>query len=154
MLELFARHGSFALNCRIRGDVEVDLHHTIEDSGLVLGSAFKEALGDKKGIERYGFHLLPMDETLVRVALDLSGRPFLVYDAGKLSGKIGEFDMDYCRHFFHSLAFQLQMNLHIHVLYGQDKHHVVEAVFKGVARSLSRAVAITGTSIPSTKGIL
>ncbi len=154
MLELFSRHGNFYLNCDIKGDTEVDLHHTVEDTGIVLGKAFKEALGDKKGIRRYGFMLLPMDESLVRVALDLSGRPYFKYDIGDIKGKIGNFDLEYCSHFFRSFTYELQLNLHIELLYGDDKHHIVEAIFKAVSRSLAEAVEIIGNDIPSTKGIL
>jgi len=154
MLELFARHGKIFLDCDISGDIDVDLHHTIEDSGIVLGTAFKEALQDKKGINRYGSILLPMDESLVQVAIDLSGRPHFKYDIGNVSGKIGNFDVEHCRHFFESFTYQLQLNLHIKLLYGEDKHHIIEAIFKGVARALAQAVEIKGDRIPSTKEIL
>lgn len=154
MLELFARHGNFKMDCKIEGDIEVDYHHTVEDSGIVLGSAFKDAILDKKGINRYGFFLLPMDETLVSVALDLSGRPYFQYDIGDICGKIGDFDIEYTKHFFRSFAHQLQMNLHIKRHYGDDKHHVIEAIFKATARSLKEAVKISGTEIPSTKEVL
>ena len=154
MLELFAKHGNFHLECDIRGDTEVDLHHTVEDTGIVLGKAFSEALGDKKGIERYGLSYVPMDETLVRVVVDLSGRPFFYFEADSLSGKIGEFDMEHCKHFFRAFAHHLSANLHVSVLYGDDKHHIVEAIFKATSRALKGAIAITGKEIPSTKGIL
>ena len=154
MLELFARHGNFLIDAKIKGDVEVDFHHTIEDTGIVLGKAFREALGEKIGINRYGFFLLPMDETLVQIVLDLSGRPYFKYDIGRVKGKIGAFEMEYCKHFFRSFAHELQMNLHIELKYGEDKHHIIEAIFKGVSKALSQAVKITGKRIPSTKELL
>ncbi len=151
MLEIFARHSGFHMECDVKGDVDVDFHHTVEDTGIVLGGVIKEALGDKRGINRYGHIYIPMDEALARVVLDLSGRTFYHCQLGPSSGRIGTFDLDNCKHFFRSFADNLQLNLHVELLYGEDRHHIIEAVFKGVARSLRHAVQVTGTRIPSTK---
>lgn len=155
MLELFAHHGGFDLAVTAAGDLDVDGHHTVEDIGLALGQAFDEALGDKRGIRRYGSFLLPMDEALAMVALDLSGRPYFVHDLQLAGIRIGAFDGDLAAHFFRSLAMQAGLTLHIRLLAGGDAHHIVEAVFKGVARALSQACErTTGLGVPSTKGIL
>lgn len=155
MLELFAHHGGFDLAVTAAGDLDVDGHHTVEDIGLALGQAFDEALGDKRGIRRYGSFLLPMDEALAMVALDLSGRPYFVHDLQLAGIRIGAFDGDLAAHFFRSLAMQAGLTLHIRLLAGGDAHHIVEAVFKGVARALSQACErTTGSGVPSTKGIL
>ena len=154
MLELFSKHGGFDIQGDVKGDVNVDFHHTVEDTGIVLGNAFKEALGNKQGIQRYGCFLLPMDETLVEVALDISGRPYFKCNFKKAKGRAGDFDLDYCKHFFRSFAFQSQITLHIELRHGEDIHHIAEAIFKGVAKALSQAVKIVGKDIPSTKGVL
>lgn len=156
MLELFAHHGGFDLSVAAKGDLDVDGHHTVEDVGLALGAAFKEALGDKRGIRRYGSFLLPMDEALAMVALDLSGRPYFVHDLQLAGVRIGGFDGDLAAHFFRSLATQCGITLHIRVLAGSDAHHIVEAVFKGVARALAEACERHGPAdaVPSTKGTL
>lgn len=156
MLELFAHHGGFDLSVAAEGDLDVDGHHTVEDVGLALGKAFKDALGDKRGIRRYGSFLLPMDEALAMVALDLSGRPFFVHDLQLVGVRIGGFDGDLAAHFFRSLATQCGITLHIRVLAGSDAHHIVEAVFKGVARALAEACERRGPAdaVPSTKGTL
>ena len=155
MLELFAYHGGFDLAVTAAGDLDVDGHHTVEDIGLTLGRAFDEALGDKRGIRRFGSFLLPMDEALAMVALDLSGRPYFVHDLQLAGIRIGTFDGDLAAHFFRSLAMQAGLTLHIRLLAGGDAHHIVEAVFKGVARALSVACErTTGAGVPSTKGIL
>lgn len=155
MLELFAHHGGFDLTVKAVGDLEVDSHHTVEDIGLALGQALSEALGDKRGIRRYGSFLLPMDEALAMVALDLSGRPYFVHDLQLAGIRIGAFDGDLAAHFFRSLATQAGLTLHIRLLAGGDAHHIVEAVFKGVARALAQACERTaGSGVPSTKGIL
>ncbi|MFA4965730.1 MAG: imidazoleglycerol-phosphate dehydratase HisB [Thermoleophilia bacterium] len=156
MLALFAHHGGFDLTVAARGDLAVDGHHTVEDIGLALGQALKEALGDKRGIRRYGSFLLPMDEALVMVALDLSGRPYFVHDLQLAGVRIGEFDGDLAAHFFRSLATQAGLTLHIRALAGSDAHHIVEAVFKGVARALAEACSLSGRgdAVPSTKGTL
>jgi len=156
MLTLFAHHGGFDLTVRARGDLDVDGHHTVEDIGLALGRALREALGDKRGIRRYGSFLLPMDEALAMVALDLSGRPYFVHDL-QLSGvRVGEFDADLTPHFLRSLATQSGMTLHVRLLAGSDAHHIVEAVFKAFARALSQACERHGRDddVPSTKGSL
>ena len=154
MLDVFSRHGGFYMELTVQGDVDVDLHHTIEDTGIVVGDAFKEALGDKRGITRYGSMLLPMDEALARAVVDLSGRSFYHCELIRRSGPIGQFDVDNCKHFFRSVTDHLQMNCHIELLYGEDTHHIIEAVFKAMARALRQAVCVTGEKIPSTKGKL
>jgi imidazoleglycerol-phosphate dehydratase len=156
MLTLFAHHGGFDLTVRAGGDLHVDGHHTVEDIGLSLGQALREALGDKRGIRRYGSFLLPMDEALAQVALDLSGRPFFVHDL-KLSGvRVGEFDADLTAHFLRSLSTESGMTLHVRLLAGSDAHHIVEAVFKAFARALAQACERHGRddAVPSTKGTL
>ncbi len=158
MLEALGRHGAMALDVEARGDVEIDDHHTVEDTGLVLGQALDEALGDRVGIHRYGHFSLAMDETLVDVAVDLGGRPFLVYDLPAVSGRwIGRFDCDLVKEFFQAVTVQSRMNLHVHLRAGGNAHHVVEAAFKGFARALRMACArdaAFGGSVPSTKGTL
>ena len=153
MLELFARHGGFDLNIRCTGDHYVDDHHAVEDMGIVLGKGFKEALGDKRGIRRYGSMLLPMDEALVMVACDISGRGTLVYDL-ELKDKVGTFDTELVKEFFLALTREMGLTLHIKQINGENTHHIIEATFKGVARALKEAVAVEGDEIPSTKGLL
>ena len=156
MLELFAHHSRFDLTVHAGGDLHVDGHHTVEDIGLALGQALREALGDKRGIRRYGSFLLPMDEALALVALDLSGRPYFVHDL-QLSGvRLGEFEGDLTPHFLRSLATQSGMTLHVRLLAGSDAHHIVEAVFKAFARALAEACELHGRDheVPSTKGTL
>lgn len=156
MLDLFARHGLFDLEVDASGDIDIDFHHTVEDIGIVLGQAIKEALGDKKGIRRYGQATVPMDETLASVAIDLSGRPFMVYNVRLPKVKIGEFDVELAREFFQALANNLGANLHINVMYGDNVHHILEACFKATARALDMATQqdprIEG--VLSTKGKL
>jgi imidazoleglycerol-phosphate dehydratase len=158
MLDALGRHGAMALEVEATGDVEIDDHHTVEDIGLVLGSALDQALGDRRGIVRYGHFSLAMDETLVDVALDLGGRPYLVYELPVLAGRwIGRFDCELVREFFQALTVQARMNLHIHLRAGGNAHHVVEAAFKGLARSLRMACAhdpALAGDVPSTKGVL
>jgi len=156
MLVLFAHHGGFDLTVRAGGDLYVDGHHTVEDIGLALGQALREAVGEKRGIRRYGSFLLPMDEALVMVALDLSGRPYFAHDLQLAGVRIGEFDADLTPHFFRSLATQSGMTLHVRLLAGSDAHHIVEAVFKAFARALSQACERhgRGDEVPSTKGTL
>lgn len=155
MLELFAKHGRFDLTVKAAGDVNVDYHHTVEDVGIVLGEAVAEALGDKKGIERYSNVSLPMDETLVDVALDISGRPYAVYRADGLArDKVGEFDTELAADFFRAFAVSARLTMHISLVYGTNAHHILEAMFKASAVALRRASRITGESIPSTKGML
>jgi len=156
MLQLFAHHGRFDLAVNARGDLDGDGHHTVEDIGLALGQALREALGDKRGICRYGSCLLPMDEALAMVALDLSGRPYLVHDLELGGVRIGAFEGDLVAHFFRSFANQAGLTLHIRMLAGEDPHHIVEAAFKGTARALGEACALHGRddAVPSTKGTL
>ena len=156
MLILFARHSLTDLTVRARGDIEVDLHHTVEDAGIALGQAFARALGDKRGIRRYGWAYLPMDETLTRVALDFSGRPFLEYRAPQSVEAIGAFSFQLVEEFLRAFAVNAGLNLHVEILYGRDAHHMAESVFKGLARAVDQAVQIDPrvTGIPSTKGIL
>lgn len=156
MLELFARHGRFDLTVRAKGDLDVDGHHTTEDIGLALGQALKDALGEKRGIRRYGFYLLPMDEALAMVSLDLSGRPYFAHDLRLTGVRAGDFDADLTAHFLRSVATQSGMTLHVRLLAGSDTHHIVEAVFKGFARALSQACERHGLDdeVPSTKGTL
>ena len=150
MLELFARHGFFDLAVRAKGDVEVDYHHTMEDLGLVLGQALADALGDKAGIRRYGSCILPMDEALVLVALDLSGRPCLVWDVEFPAQMIRDLDVRLFHEFFQALANKSGMNLHVKKLAGEEVHHVAEAIFKGFAKALDQAVSVD----PRVKGVL
>ena len=156
MLELFAKHSLFDLNLKAVGDLDVDDHHTVEDVGLALGDALNAALGDRKGIERYGFALLPMDETLARVALDLGGRPYLVMEMATRRKFIRTFDLGLLEEFMRAFSTQARMNLHIAQLYGKDPHHAYESVFKGLARALRTAVRRNPREpgIPSSKGVL
>jgi imidazoleglycerol-phosphate dehydratase len=154
MLEQLGKHGGFDLRIEATGDLDVDLHHTVEDVGIVLGTALKDALGDKTGVRRFASALVPLDEALVQVALDLSGRPFLVYEVDPVSEWIGTFDPQLCEEFWRAFAFGAGITLHIRSVAGRNGHHIIEASFKGVARSLRDAVRIEGTSVPSTKGTL
>jgi imidazoleglycerol-phosphate dehydratase len=157
MLDQIARHSLIDLTIRAKGDLHIDQHHTVEDVGIALGQTLAKALGDKRGIVRYADCLLPMDETLTRVALDLSGRPFLVFDVAFPSGKIGAFDTELVREFFQALAVHAGMTLHVETLHGANSHHIAESCFKGVARALGAAIAIDprqAERIPSTKGAL
>jgi imidazoleglycerol-phosphate dehydratase len=150
MLELFSRHGFCDLTVKGRGDLEVDAHHTVEDVGLTLGEALREALGDKWGIRRFGEATIPLDEALVSVVVDLSGRPFLVYDVKVGQERIGSFDVELVHDFLLALANEVGMNLHVHMISGRNPHHVVEAVFKATARALSQAASLD----PRVKGVL
>lgn len=157
MLDQIARHSLIDLTIRAKGDLHIDLHHTVEDTGLALGQALREALGDKRGIARYADVHLPMDEVLTRVALDFSGRPFLVFRTAFSHGKIGEFDTELVREFFQAVAIQAHLTLHVETLYGVNNHHIAESCFKGLARALRVAVAADprqADRIPSTKGSL
>ncbi len=157
MLTLFTRHARFDLTLRCKGDTQVDDHHSVEDIGIALGQALAKALGDKRGITRYGECLLPMDETLIQVALDLSGRATLCYLAAIPSPKVGTFDTELGKEFFAALTREAAMTLHIRQLAGENSHHILEGMFKGVARALRAAVAIdpaAADEIPSTKGTL
>ncbi len=156
MLNSFARHGLFNLKLKVKGDLHVDCHHTIEDTGIVLGEAIKKALGDKKSIKRFGSFLLPMDETLVMCAIDLSGRPYFVYNAEFNTDRVGYFDTEMVKEFFYAVSYSAGMNLHIKEMYGENAHHVIEAMFKAFARALDEATMIDSrvTGLPTTKGAL
>ena len=155
MLTLFAAHGKFDLTVKCAGDTDVDDHHSVEDIGIVLGQAFQAALGDKRGITRYGSFLLPMDEALIQTAVDISGRSCLCYGLEIPTEKIGTFDTELVEEFFLAFTRNCPMSLHIRQLAGKNSHHIVEGTFKSVARSLKAAVALDGTNdIPSTKGVL
>ena len=154
MLEQLGKHGGWDLRIEAEGDLEIDTHHTIEDVGIVLGTAFKEAMGDKAGVRRFASAVVPLDEALVEVALDLSGRPFLVYEVDPKSEWIGTFDPQLTEEFWRAFVFAAGITLHMRSLSGKNGHHIIEASFKGVARSLRDAVKIEGTDVPSTKGAL
>ncbi len=157
MLELFARHALFDVTAKVTGDLHVDQHHSVEDCGIALGQSFREALGDKRGIARYADLHLPMDETLTRVALDISGRPFLVFKTAFPTGQIGAFDTELVREWFQAFAINAGITLHVETLYGENSHHIAESCFKGLARALRQAVAVDpreGARVPSTKGSL
>ena len=154
MLEQLGKHAGFDLTIEARGDLEVDLHHTVEDVGIVLGNTLREALGDKRGVRRFANALVPLDEALVQVALDLSGRPFLVYDVEPVSEWIGTFDPQLAEEFWKGFVDGARVTLHIRSVTGKNGHHVIEASFKGVARALRDAVRVEGGDVPSTKGTL
>lgn len=156
MLSLFARHGLFDMQVEATGDIDIDFHHTVEDIGIVLGEAFKAALGDKQGIKRYGNAVVPMDETLAGATVDISGRPYLVYDVNLPKVKIGEFDVELVREFFIAFANNCGMNLHVRLIYGDNVHHIVEACFKAFARAMDEATRLDERiqGVMSTKGIL
>lgn len=157
MLGQVARHGRFDLTVQATGDLPVDLHHTVEDVGIVLGDAVSQALGERAGILRYGAARVPMDEALASAVIDLSGRPFLVFQAPQLKGRIGDFEADLVREFFQGLTNHLRANVHIHVEYGQNLHHMAEAVFKAAGRALDQATTADPRllgAVPSTKGRL
>lgn len=154
MLTQLAKHGGFDLTLAATGDLEVDLHHTVEDVGITLGVALLEALGDKAGVRRFANALVPLDEALVQVALDLSGRPFLAYDVDPIAEWIGTFDPQLAEEFWKGFVDGARVTLHLRSLSGRNGHHVIEASFKGVARALRDAVRVEGTGVPSTKGVL
>ena len=156
MLDGFTRHGLFDLDVVCDGDIEVDCHHSIEDTGIVLGTAIKEAVGDKKGIKRYGSCILPMDEACVMCAVDLSGRPYLVYDANFTHQSCGDMDTQMVKEFFYAISYTAGMNLHIKVLYGENDHHIMEAIFKAFAKALDQATQYDERihDVLSTKGSL
>ena len=156
MLEAWAKHGLIDLTVDARGDTEVDLHHTVEDVGICLGKAFKEAIGDKKGIVRFGAASIPMDEALVSCALDISGRPFLVFNVPLTRTRVANFDLDLLKDFFRAFAFNGDVTLHVNLHYGENLHHISEAVFKAVGRALAEATRLNPRieGVPSTKGDL
>ena len=157
MLEAWSKHGLMDLTVEAAGDVEVDIHHTVEDVGIVLGQALRQALGDKKGIVRYGHALVPMDEALLQATADVSGRPFLVFDVPVARARVSNFDLDMLQEFFRALAFNAELTLHVRMHYGHNLHHITEAVFKAVGRALADATRVnprTEGLLPSTKGTL
>ncbi|MCC6093763.1 MAG: imidazoleglycerol-phosphate dehydratase HisB [Eubacterium sp.] len=156
MLDGFARHGLFDLSVNVHGDLQVDDHHTIEDTGIVLGTAIRQALGEKKGIRRFGSSVLPMDETLVLTAIDLSGRPYFVYDAAFTGDRMGDMSTQMVREFFYAISYSAEMNLHMKVMYGENDHHKAEALFKSFGKSLDQAVSPDARihDVLSTKGSL
>lgn len=156
MLSLFAKHGTFDLEVRCRGDLEIDAHHSVEDIGICLGLALEKALGDKKGIVRFAHSYFPMDETLVRVAVDLSGRPYLVYRVKVAREKVGSLDAELIEEFWKAFVTHARLNVHAELLYGRNAHHIFEAVFKAAARALSTATRVDPRikGVPSTKGVL
>ncbi len=156
MLNSFARHGFFDLNVSVDGDTYVDSHHTIEDTGIVLGKAIAEALGEKLSIKRYGSVILPMDDALVLVSIDLSGRPYLAFDASFSADAIGDFDLEMVKEFFYAISYSAGMNLHIKQLAGENNHHICECIFKAFAKALDEATKLDGriSDVLSTKGTL
>jgi imidazoleglycerol-phosphate dehydratase len=157
MLEAWSKHGLVDLAVEASGDVEVDIHHTVEDVGIVLGQALRQALGDKRGIVRYGTAFVPMDEALVQASIDLSGRPFLVFNVPVARTRVANFDLDMLQEFFRAFAFNAEITLHVTMHYGHNLHHIVEAVFKAVGRSLAEATRLNpriAGVLPSTKGTL
>lgn len=156
MLNSFARHGFMDLNLRVSGDLHVDGHHTVEDTGIALGQAIKEAIGDKKGIKRYGSVILPMDETLMLCSLDLSGRPYFVYNVELTTDRVGYLDTELVKEFFYAVSYSSGMNLHIKQLDGSNNHHIIEAIFKAFAKALDEATKYDEriTDVLSTKGAL
>jgi imidazoleglycerol-phosphate dehydratase len=156
MLEQLSRHGGMSLAVKARGDLHVDAHHTVEDVGIAIGEALRQAVADKAGLARYGHALVPLDEALVEAVVDLSGRPHLTWNAKLPSGKrfIGAFDVDLTQDFFQALVNHARITLHVNVRYGRNLHHVVESIFKASARALRAATAVEGKALPSTKGVL
>lgn len=156
MLNSFTRHGLFDLSLKAQGDLYVDCHHTIEDTGIVLGQAIKEAIGNKKSIKRYGSVMLPMDETLVLCAIDLSGRPYLVFDVEFTTEHVGYFDTEMVREFFYAISYAAGMNLHIKLIHGSNNHHIIEGIFKAFAKALDEATSIDPRikDVMTTKGSL
>jgi len=156
MMEAFARHGRIGLTLKVDGDLHIDSHHTVEDAGIVLGKALREALGDKKGIVRYGSSYVPMDETLGFAAIDISGRPFLHFEGEFQTQSLGNFDTELVKEFFRAFAFNAGITLHVRVLYGENTHHKIEAIFKAVGRALAEAIRIDPNikGVNSTKGLI
>jgi imidazoleglycerol-phosphate dehydratase len=154
MLELLGKHASFDLTIEAKGDLEVDAHHTVEDVGIALGQSLRQALGDRRGIRRFGYGLIPMDEALAMVSVDISGRPYLSYDVQLPAEKLGTFDTDLFVDFLHAFVNHAAITLHIKSLSGRNAHHIIEAVFKGLAKSLQMAMEEKGGGVPSTKGKL
>lgn len=154
MLELLAFHSNIDLEIETTGDLHIDSHHTIEDTAIVFGDAIAKALGDKVGINRYGSFLLPMDETLARTVIDISGRGYLVFDANLPFGKLGNYDIEMTKEFFYAVAMRSKMTLHISILYGTNTHHQIEAMFKSFGRAFKEAIQVASNTVISTKGII
>lgn len=156
MLEGFTKHGLFNMNCKVNGDLEVDGHHTVEDTGIALGTAIKQALAEKVGIKRFGQAILPMDDALVLCAIDLGGRPYISFDYEFPTEKVGDMDTELFKEFFQALSYSAMMNIHIRVLNGDNSHHIAEAMFKALAKALDQATTIDERikGVPSTKGVL
>ena len=154
MLDQLGKHGRLNLRVEVDGDTEIDAHHTVEDTGIALGQALTEALGDKAGVERFGDATVPIDEALTRVAVDLSGRSYLVYDAPSPLAVIGTYEVSLTKHFFEALTSNAWITLHVQLLNGENAHHIQESVFKAVAVALRRSITVTGTALPTTKGVL
>lgn len=154
MLELFAKHGNFYIKCIAEGDIDVDFHHLVEDTGIVLGQIIKEAVGEKIGIKRYSTKYIPMMETLSRVSIDFSGRGYLYMDYDFSSSQVGEFDTELVQEFFYSLCINSGINAHIDVIRGENTHHIIESIFKAFSRALEESVEIINNQIPTTKGVL
>lgn len=154
MLTALAVHSEISMNIAVKGDLDVDGHHTVEDTGIVLGKAFRKALSDKKGLARYGMSEIPMDEALCKANCDISGRPFLIFNAEFFNEKIGDYEACLTEEFFRAFAFNAEITLHINILYGKNDHHKCEAMFKAVAHSLKQAVKIEGNTLLSTKGVI
>jgi len=159
MLSLFAAHGGFNLKVCCDGDLQIDGHHSVEDIGIVLGQAFRQALGDRRGINRYGFASIPMDESLTEISLDISGRPYLHLETPKLSERVGDFDTQLLEEFLRAFSIHLGLTLHVRVLYGRNTHHIIEGIFKALGRAIKQAIYIDTSSkqkdiVPSTKGML
>ena len=156
MLEGFAKHGFFDLKCDVKGDLKVDGHHTVEDTGIVLGQAIAKAVGDKKGLRRFGYFILPMDDALALCAVDLCGRPYLNFDCAFPSDRVGELDTELVREFFYAVSYSAGINIHVKLLDGTNTHHIIEAVFKAFAKALDQAVSVEArlTDVLSTKGTL
>lgn len=154
MLELFSKHSGIDIKLKVKGDTHIDFHHTVEDVGIVLGNGILQALGDKRGINRYGFFLLPMDETLIECAVDLSGRSFLNYDVKFFSDKVGGFDTELVGEFLKAFSDNLKANIHLVKRYGKNSHHIAEGIFKCLAKSIKMSIKIVDDSIPSTKGVI
>lgn len=156
MLNSFARHGLFDLNLEVKGDLEVDTHHTIEDTGIVLGTAIKDAIGDKKSLKRYGSIILPMDESLILCAIDLSGRPYFVYDVNLTAERVGLMETEMVKEFFYAVSYSAGMNLHLKMLSGENNHHIIEGIFKAFAKALDEATQTDSRirDVLSTKGTL
>ena len=156
MLSQLAKHGYFDLKVKARGDTHIDFHHTVEDVGIAIGQAFDKALGDRKSIARYGSSSVPFDETLSNSHIDLSGRPYFVFDVNLSNSKVGDFDVELAKEFFQSLTSNLKANIHIELKYGSNNHHIIESIFKSVGKSLDMATGLDlrSNSIPSTKGNL